>query len=193
MCYELLQPYLLSRQTREFPLRYWLIWLSSSWTSSQEGAKRERRIGGELVIQLKFRHLEKIRFFQCCRSVSSFGGMFMKGKSNILTYQNNNIVRKIQARTARACLSKRLGADQLTLEGVGDFEKKFPASACRKEKIACSTNVIESLWEKREKNILPTTLLEKSSPWPEMTHPSPLQELNGRPLRLLYIMLLFPN
>ena len=91
----------------------------------------------------------------------------MMGKSNILTYQNNNIVRKIQARTARACLSERLGADQLTLEGgggVGDFEKKFPASACRKEKIACSTNVIESLWEKREKNILPTTLLEKSSP-----------------------------
>ena len=92
----------------------------------------------------------------------------MKGKSNILTYQNNNIVRKIQARTARACLSERLGADQLTLEGggggAGDFEKKFPASACRKEKIACSTNVIESLWEKREKNILPTTLLEKSSP-----------------------------
>ena len=41
----------------------------------------------------------------------------MKGKSNILTYQNNNIVRKIQARTARACLSKRLGADHLTLEG----------------------------------------------------------------------------
>ena len=65
------------------------------------------------------------------------------------------------------CLSERLGADQLTLEGGGgggDFEKKFPASACRKEKIACSTNVIESLWEKREKNILPTTLLEKSSP-----------------------------
>ena len=27
--------------------------------------------------------------------------------------------------------------------GVGDFEKKFPASACRKKKIACSTNVIE--------------------------------------------------
>ena len=52
----------------------------------------------------------------------------MKGKSNILTYQNNNIVRKIQARTARACLSERLGADHLTLEGeggVGDFEKKI--------------------------------------------------------------------
>ena len=29
------------------------------------------------------------------------------------------------------------------------------------QKIACSTNVIESLWEKREKNILPTSLLEK--------------------------------
>ena len=39
-----------------------------------------------------------------------------------------------------------LGADHLTLEGgreVGDFEKNFPASACRKKKIACSTNVIE--------------------------------------------------
>ena len=44
---------------------------------------------------------------------------------------------------------------------MGDFEKKFPASACRKKKIACSTNVIESLWEKKGKNILPTRLLEK--------------------------------
>ena len=44
---------------------------------------------------------------------------------------------------------------------MGDFEKKIPASACRKKAIACSTNVIESLWEKREKNILPTRLLEK--------------------------------
>ena len=26
---------------------------------------------------------------------------------------------------------------------MGDFEKKFRASACRKKKIACSTNVIE--------------------------------------------------
>ena len=26
---------------------------------------------------------------------------------------------------------------------MGDFEKKNPASACRKKKIACSTNVIE--------------------------------------------------
>ena len=48
-----------------------------------------------------------------------------------------------------------LGADHLTLEegggAVGDFEKKFPASACRKKKIACSTNVIKSLWEKKGK------------------------------------------
>ena len=35
--------------------------------------------------------------------------------------------------------------------GVGDFEKKIPAKACRKKKIACSTNVIESLWEKKGK------------------------------------------
>ena len=44
---------------------------------------------------------------------------------------------------------------------MGDFEKKFPASACRKKKIACSTNVIKSLREKKGKNILPTILLEK--------------------------------
>ena len=52
----------------------------------------------------------------------------------------------------------KLGADHLTLErgggGVGDFEKKFPASTCRKKKIACSTNVIESLWEKKGKKYL---------------------------------------
>jgi len=28
---------------------------------------------------------------------------------------------------------------------VGDFEKKFPASACRKKRIACSTNEIEKI------------------------------------------------
>ena len=32
---------------------------------------------------------------------------------------------------------------------MADFEKKFAASACRKKKIVCSTNVIESLWEKK--------------------------------------------
>ena len=44
---------------------------------------------------------------------------------------------------------------------MGDFEKKIPEIACRKKKIACSTNVIESLWEKKGKNILSTRLLEK--------------------------------
>ena len=44
---------------------------------------------------------------------------------------------------------------------MGDFEKKIPAGACRKKKIACSTNVIEAYGEKRGKNILPTRLLEK--------------------------------
>jgi len=39
-------------------------------------------------------------------------------------------------------------------EGVSDFEKKFPASACRKKKIECSTNVIERLWEKKGKKYL---------------------------------------
>ena len=41
--------------------------------------------------------------------------------------------------------------------GVGDFEKKFPASACRKKKIACSTNVIEKKFLrccKKEKKML---------------------------------------
>ena len=49
---------------------------------------------------------------------------------------------------------------------MGDFGKKFPASACWKKKIACSTNVIESLWKKGIKISCPP-------------HP---QELNGRPL-----------
>ena len=40
------------------------------------------------------------------------------------------------------------------------LKKKFPASAFRRKKIACYTNVIGSLWEKRE-NILPSRLLEK--------------------------------
>ena len=66
--------------------------------------------------------------------------------------------------------------------GVGDFEKKFPASACRKKKIACSTNVIESLWEKKGKKYPAHHIArKKNSWWPEITHPHP-QELNGRPL-----------
>ena len=74
----------------------------------------------------------------------------------------------------------------------GWFEKKFPASACRKKKIACSTNVIESLWKKKGKNILPTRLLEKNSWWPEITHPLP-QELDGRPLICRHSLFSFRN
>ena len=66
---------------------------------------------------------------------------------------------------------------------MGDFEKKFPASACQKKKIACSTNVIESLWEKKGKNIQPTRLLEKNILDDQKSPaPPPPQELNGRPL-----------
>ena len=62
-----------------------------------------------------------------------------------------------------------LGANHLTLEvgggGEGEgcwwFWKKISCKHLSEKKIACSTNVIESLWEKREKNILPTRLLEK--------------------------------
>ena len=69
-------------------------------------------------------------------------------------------------------------ADHLTHEGVGgggDFEKIFPASACRKKKNACSTNVIESLWEKKGKNILPPRLLEKKFLMTRNHQPHPLR------------------
>ena len=68
------------------------------------------------------------------------------------------------------------------------LKKKFPPSACRRKKTACSTNVIESLWEKKGKNVLPTRLLEtkilddQKSPTPP---PPPPQELNGLPLKYL--------
>ena len=83
--------------------------------------------------------------------------------------------------TLRSCL----GADHLTLEGGGGggwFWKKFPASACRKKKIACSTNVIKSLREKKGKKYPAHHIArKKNSSWPEITHPHP-QELNGGPL-----------
>jgi len=63
---------------------------------------------------------------------------------------------------------------------VGDFEKKFPASACRKKKIACSTNVIESLREKKGKKypahqIARKKILydQKSPTPPPRPHPAP--------------------
>ena len=64
--------------------------------------------------------------------------------------------------------------------GRGDFDKNFPAGACRKKKIACSTNVIESLWEKKGKKYLVHQIARKNSWWPEITnrpppHPSRVQ------------------
>jgi len=49
---------------------------------------------------------------------------------------------------------------------VGDFEKKFPASACRKKKIACSTNVIEIKFLhccKKEKKMLQSYFIIRGS------------------------------
>ena len=78
-----------------------------------------------------------------------------------------------------------LGVNHLTLqgEGVGDFEKKFPASACQKKKIACSTNVIESLWEKKGNKYPAHQIARKKIFLMTRNHcPPPPQELNGRPL-----------
>ena len=70
-----------------------------------------------------------------------------------LAARNNNEAQELVEEQGN--LGANLGADHLTLKaGVDDFEKKIHASACRKKKIACSTNVIE-------KNIPPTRLLEK--------------------------------
>ena len=68
-----------------------------------------------------------------------------------------------------------LGANHLTLggQGVGDLEKKFPASACRKKKIACSTNVIESLREKREK--YPAHQIARKKNLDDQKSPTPLK------------------
>ena len=54
----------------------------------------------------------------------------------------------------------------LTLEGGWGWviEKKISCKRLSEEKIACSANVIESLWrEKRKKISCPTRLLEKNS------------------------------
>ena len=67
-----------------------------------------------------------------------------------------------------------LGADHLTLEGgggVSDFEKKIPASACRKKKIAYSTNVIESLWEKKGKKYPAHQIAKKEKFLTTRNHP----------------------
>ena len=67
---------------------------------------------------------------------------------------------------------------------MGDFEKKFPASACRKKKIAFSTNVIESLRQKKGKKYPAHQIARKKKFLMTRNHPAPPppQELNGRPL-----------
>ena len=65
--------------------------------------------------------------------------------------------------------------------GVGDFEKKFPASAWRKKKIAPSENVIESLWEKKGKKYPAHQIArKKNSWWPEITQLPPPPPLPSR-------------
>ena len=69
----------------------------------------------------------------------------------------DNFGRCILAETIIDGTKMVLGADHLTLEGgggVGDFEKKFPASTFWKKKIACST-------KEREKNSCTATSKEK--------------------------------
>ena len=92
---------------------------------------------------------------------------------------------KLQLRASlRESLTKGPTIKLLRGGGVGDFEKRFPASACRKKKISCSTNVIESLWEKKGKKYPAHHIArKKNSWWPEITHSHP-QELNGRPLSI---------
>ena len=66
---------------------------------------------------------------------------------------------------------------------MGDFEKKFPASACRKKKIACSTNVIEKNSCTAVK-IYPTHQIVRKKNLADHKSPTPPppQKLNGRPL-----------
>ena len=66
---------------------------------------------------------------------------------------------------------------------MGDFEKKFPASACRKKKIACSTNVIEKNYCTALKKY-PTHQVARKKNLAHQKSPTPLppQKLNGRPL-----------
>ena len=78
----------------------------------------------------------------CDLSVSRrFGNLRLPQKVNLLATD------KLRHFAQPRPIIVNLGADHLTLEGgggwVGDFEKKFPASACLKKKIVSSTNEIE--------------------------------------------------
>ena len=71
---------------------------------------------------------------------------------------------------------------------MGDFQKKFPASACRKTKIACSTDVIEKKFlrcSKKEKKVLQSYFIIPAFPGvfkisqQNCNHSFPLLNLNS--------------
>ena len=74
---------------------------------------------------------------------------------------------------------------------MGDFEKKFPASACRKKRIACSTNVIEKNSCTAVKKYPTHQVARKKKILLTINHPPPPppQKLNGRPLSFLCLII----
>ena len=56
--------------------------------------------------------------------------------------------------------------------GGSDFEKQIPASACRKKNIACSPNVIETLWEEKGKKYPAHQIARKKFLMTRITTPS---------------------
>ena len=76
--------------------------------------------------------------------------------------------------------------EPITLEEIRKASTtKIPASACRKKKIAYSTNVTESLWEKKGKKYPAHQIARKRKLLmnrKQRPPPPPPQELNGRPL-----------
>ena len=67
---------------------------------------------------------------------------FLKRQVLYGTLANGKFVIRVSSLYEKKITSFVSVADLLILK------KKISASACRKKKIACSTNVIESLWEK---------------------------------------------
>ena len=92
---------------------------------------------------------------------------------------------KLQLRASlRESLTKGPTIKLLRGGGGGWFWKKISCKRLSEEKISCSTNVIESLWEKKGKKYPAHHIArKKNSWWPEITHSHP-QELNGRPLSI---------
>ena len=83
--------------------------------------------------------------------------MFFRNGLNLTQYSQQALfwlTLQRDRRTRGGTRLSHLGADHITLEGgtgVGDFEKNFLQALVGKKKVACSTNVTESLWEKKGK------------------------------------------